>query len=347
MPSSAFDTFFACTIIVAAALIAIAFLGSTLQATITGSQDINKDSYLQAIADRIVAGSGSPTDWGTGSAVPDDFGLAAYPSVGTYVLDMDKVSRLNSQNSNSLSYLDLATSAKLTNIAVGFSLRQVMALSLEEVSQNQVGSDTSFTFSASTTIDSKPVSASLHGYIVADGYLSAFNASTDSGSGQFTVQFQSGLAGDALLVVFARVPFDERITSYATYNFAAADQEQTPADTTLALSPQNHILSYQAGNATVKNATVLSYSYRQSISSPGSIQCSIPHIVDKSPLVLVVSGQRGSVYFAEWTAYPQVPLESGSSFRGTEKNVFSYLVTVGDVLYQLDLTLGDVTHEVP
>ena len=65
MPTSSFDTFFACTIIVAAALIGTAFLGSTMQTRIASTQDINKDSYLKAIADHIVTNPGSPVDWGT------------------------------------------------------------------------------------------------------------------------------------------------------------------------------------------------------------------------------------------------------------------------------------------
>ena len=76
MPASSFDTFFACTIIVAAALIGMAFLGSTMQTRIASTQDINKDSYLKAIADRIIMNPGSPSEWGSSSVSPIDFGLA-------------------------------------------------------------------------------------------------------------------------------------------------------------------------------------------------------------------------------------------------------------------------------
>ena len=79
MPSTSIDTFFACTIIVAVALIATAFLCSTMQTGINSTQDINKDSYLQAIADHIITNPGAPANWGTGSGVPIDFGLAAAP----------------------------------------------------------------------------------------------------------------------------------------------------------------------------------------------------------------------------------------------------------------------------
>ena len=77
MPTTSIDTFFACTIIIAAALISTAFLASSLQTTINNTQDINKESYLQAIADHIVTNSGSPTNWASCSDVPIDFGLAS------------------------------------------------------------------------------------------------------------------------------------------------------------------------------------------------------------------------------------------------------------------------------
>ena len=80
MPSTSIDTFFACTIIVAAALIATAFLCSTMQTRINSTQDINKESYLKAIADHIITNPGTPLNWGSSSSVPADFGLAASPS---------------------------------------------------------------------------------------------------------------------------------------------------------------------------------------------------------------------------------------------------------------------------
>ena len=121
MPTSSFDTFFACTIIVAAALIGMAFLSSTMQTRIASTQDINKDSYLKAIADRIVTNTGSPVDWGTSSALPVNFGLAPARSHGDYELDLDKICRLNNLNNYSLSYLDLSKAAQL-DMALGIKL---------------------------------------------------------------------------------------------------------------------------------------------------------------------------------------------------------------------------------
>ncbi len=104
MPTSSFDTFFACTILVAAALIGMAFLGSTLQTRIVSTQDINKDNYLKALADRIVTKPGVPINWGTSSALPSDFGLASSDPTYSYQVDIDKITRLNRLNNYSLSY---------------------------------------------------------------------------------------------------------------------------------------------------------------------------------------------------------------------------------------------------
>ena len=347
MPTSSFDTFFACTILVAAALIGTAFLGSTMQTRIVSTQDINKDSYLKAIADHILTNPGTPPNWGTSSALPIDFGLAASLSTSAYELDMDKISRLNNLNNYSLSYADIANAAKLNNIALGITVSQLMTINVLQSSNFTVGSETSFTFTVSTSIDSKPTSANLHCYIAADSYLNDITSTIpDTGVGHVSVQIPSAATDNALLIVFARASVDDRITSYAIYNFANSTQESTLRSNVLALSPLDYTLNLNdsSPSLTVQNGYVFSYSYQQTIPSIEGSQTSIPKLIDKSPLVLVVCGLNGAQYFQEWTAYPQVPLTAGANFDGSEQNVFSYLVTIGGVLYRLDLSLGDLPN---
>ena len=345
MPTSSFDTFFACTILVAAALIGMAFLGSTMQTRIASTEDLNKASYLKAIADRVVTTPGSPTDWGTTSALPADFGLAATSQTSPFELDIDKVTRLSGLSNYSLSYADMENAAKLTNIALGIAVSQVLAVNVLQTNNFTVGSDTSFVFSVSTSVDSKPTSASLHCYIAADNYLNQVNGAVpDTGVGQITVQIPSSTTDDALLIIFARSSIDDRITSYAIYNFAHSTQEATPSSADLDLSPHSYILSLNDTSLglTLQNSYVFSYSFQKTLPSIVGSQTSIPKLIDKSPLVLVVCGINGTQYFQEWTAYPQVPLKTGANFEGQEQNVFSYLVTVNGVLYRLDLSLGDL-----
>jgi hypothetical protein len=320
-------------------------LVTTLQARITDTQDINKDDYLQAIADRIIKNPGTPINWGTSENVPPDFGLADTSSNGAYELDIDKISRLNTQNNNALSYLDLTNASKLYDIALGITVSQVMTINIQQTSNSTVGSDTSFIFTVSTNIESKPISTNLHCYIIADSYTNQINATTQSGSGLLTVQFPTSLINDALLVVFARTPFDERITSFVTYNFADSTQETTPTDTALSLSPLNYKLNFDTTSGlSLQTIYLLTYSYDQAITSFSGSQATIPKIIDKCPIILVACGLNGTDYFEEWTSYPQIPLTAGSSFEYSERNIFGYTITINGVLYKLEVSLGDVNH---
>ena len=347
MPSTSIDTFFACTIIVAVALIATAFLCSTMQTSINSTQNINKESYLQAIADHIITNPGAPVNWGTSSSVPADFGLAAASSTIPYELDIDKITRLNNLNSYSLSYFDMENAAKLNNIALGITVSQVMSINIEQTSNSTIGNDVSFTFTILTSIDSEPTSASLNCYVVANNSLSNVTDSTSGiGVGYVTVQIPSAATGNAMLIVFARASFDDRITSYAIYNFLNSTQESAPSNDILTLTPLNYTLSYTTNSTdlTIQNGYIFSYTYQQNLTPvQGTTQYLIPTIIDKSPFVIVLCGSlNNGTYFQEWTSYPQVPLKAGSSFEDSEQNVFSYIVTINGVLYKVDVSFGDV-----
>ena len=323
MPSTSIDTFFACTIIVAAALIATAFLCSTMQTSISSTQNINKESYLQAIADHIITNPGTPINWGTSSGVPTDFGLAAGSSTIPYELDIDKITRLNNLNNYSLSYLDMENAAKLNNIALGITVSQIMSINIEQTSNSAIGNDASFTFAILTSIDSEPTSASLNCYVVANNYLSNVTDSTSGiGVGYVTVQIPSAATDNAMLIVFARASFDDRITSYAIYNFLNSTQESAPSNDILTLTPLNYTLSFTTNSTdlTIQNGYVFSYVYQQNLTSvQGATQYLIPTIIDKSPLVIVICGFNNDTYFQEWTSYPQVPLTAGSTLRAKNK----------------------------
>jgi hypothetical protein len=346
LPSTSIDTFFACTIIVAIALIATAFLTTTMQTSINGTQDINKDSYLQAIADHIVTSPGAPVNWGESGGVPEDFGLAAASSTNPYELDLDKVTRLNGLNNYSLSYFNLANSAQLSNIALGITVSQIMTINIEQTSSITAGDYVSNTFTVLTSINSEPTSASLSCYVEANNYLTTVAGNTSGiGVGSLTVQIPTGSAGNALLVVFARASFDDRVTSYAIYNFADSAQESAPSNDVLTLTPLDFMLSYttNATDLTFQDSCVFSFAYQQNLTPlSGTNQYVIPSLADTSPLVIVVSGYSDGTYFQEWTSYPQVPLTAGSSFQNSEQNVFSYIVTINGVLYKVDVSFGDV-----
>lgn len=346
LPSNSFDTFFACTIIVAAALIATTFLCSTLQARITSTQDINKDSYLKAIADHIVINPGSPVDWGKSTSVPQDFGLAKSASSLPYELDMDKISRLNTRNDASINYAELSNAARLNNLALGITVSQLLSITIEQTENHTVGSDAVFIFQITASIDSKLADASLRYYVTANDYLTSGTQTVSNGNGAITVQVPITSIDHALLVLFGRANSDERMTSYAIYRFSTATQQSQPSNSILALSPRDNLLfcSVNSADATIDDGYVFSYAYQSSLTQLSATDFSIPEFLDNSPLIIVVSGLDDGLHYQEWVSYPQVPLAAGSDFEGSERNIFSYLVTISGVLYRIDVSLGDVNH---
>ena len=347
MPSTSIDTFFACIIIITTALIATAFVGSTLQTSITNTKDLNKENYLNALSNNIVTNPGTPLNWGTNSVVPVDFGLADNSSAVPYEIDLDKITRLNTQSNFTLSYFDMVHSAKLNDIALGITVSQIMRIDIQQLSSSTIGGNVSFTFKILTSVDSKPVSSSLHCYVAANNYLNDIaNDTSDIGLGYVTVQIPSVSSNSAILIVFARTAFDDRITSYALYNFADSMQEATPKNEVLTLSPLNYTLSLFSNSSgiTIQGSYLFSFEYLQNLSyDQNSTQFQIPKIIDKSPFVIVVCGIDNGSNFQEWVSYPQVPLKAGSSFAGSEQNVFSYIITIKEALYRINISLGGLS----
>jgi hypothetical protein len=345
MPTVSIDTFFACSLIVSVALLATASLVGTMQTRINSFQDLNKDDYLRTIAEHIVTSYGTPVDWGSSNAVPTTFGLSDSDSPHLYALDIDKISRLNSQNSYSLSHIQVSNAARLNNIALGISLSQMLSITVMPYANATIGDATAYTFKISVSQASGPTSASLHCYVVARDFLSDVSNTTSSdGIGYVSVQIPNSSSGPALLIVFARASFDDRITSYEAYSFAHLSQEPSPNHTFLGLSPLNYTLNLNPNfsGITIEHAYAFSYAYQSNLTSITTTTYAIPAFVDKSPIILAISGLNGTTAFIEWVSYPDIPLDFGSNFENSEENVFVYIVTVKETLYKLTLSFGDV-----
>jgi hypothetical protein len=65
-------------------------------------------------------------------------------------------------------------------------------------------------------------------------------------------------------------------------------------------------------------------------------------------MILVVNGHNGSASFAEWTAYPPLPLEIGANLDDlnttSKAEALAYLVSVNHVLYECVITLRSVPY---
>lgn len=346
MPTISIDTFFACALLVSVAIIATAFMAGTMQTQINGMQDLNKQDYLQTIANHIVSSYGSPENWGSSGAVPADFGLSSANSQGLCQLDADKVTRLNSQNTYALSVLQVFAATKLNNIAFGVSISQFLQITVTLSNNVTEGDMTAYTFQIAVYQNSEPVDANLHCYIVAPSYLNnTFTETSSQGIGSVTFELQNSASGPAALVVFARATYDPRLTAYDVYPFAHISTSPEPNLTFLGLSPLNQTLTVTSNysNLAIENVYAFTYSYQSSLTSTSASTYPIPSFTDKSPVVLLVQGtNETTTQFNEWTAYPQVPLTFGTDFSNSEANIFVYPVTINGALYKLTLRFGDV-----
>ena len=344
MPAISIDTFFACSLLVSVALLATASIAGTMQAQINSMQDLNKEGYLRNIAEHLVTSDGTPADWGSTGAVPSGFGLSDGDSSHLYALDIDKISMLNSENDYALSYLQVAQAARLNNIALAVSVSQMLSITVTLSDTSSVAGETAYTFRISVSQASGPLSAALQCYVVAQDFVGEVSNTTSSaGVGYITAQIPNASNGPALLIVFARASFDDRITSYGAYSFAHQSQEPTPNHTFLGLSPLNYTLNLDENfpDITIEHGYAFSYTYQSNLTSTSTNTYAIPEFADQSPTVLVISGLNGTTSFVEWTTYPNIPLDFGSNFDNSERNVFVYTILVKGTLYKLTLSFGD------
>ncbi|NLE03945.1 MAG: hypothetical protein GX638_03950 [Crenarchaeota archaeon] len=347
MPATAIDMFFACTLMVTVALVATAFLAGTIQVQIENTQNLNQESYLRSIADNLVKNFGSPTDWGSTNSKPTNLGLSATTGTSLYTLDVDKITRFNTQNTYALSYVDALSAAKIDNIAVNICISQMLSIDTKLLYSNLVDDSTAYTFEVTISQDTGTVSANLHCYALAQGtQVDVFNSTTNDGVSSVTVEIPNSASGPAILVVFAQASFDERFCAYTVHKFTHSSIEPEETGKYLNLSPLDNELNINlmSPQANVGQVFACSYNYSAILTSASSNKYVIPDFVDNSPIVIIAEGFNETTYFNEWVAYPQVPFTFGSNLANSSTNAFSYIVNIKDVLYKFTIKLGDVSY---
>ena len=142
MPTTSIDSFFACTLIVIVVVVSMVATTQIVTPYMSSLQDLNEEEYLRKIVEHTLVSSGSPVNWGQNRSVtPEAFGLAEEDSLG-YELDVDKVSRLNSQNSYALNYLEMYEALRLEKIALSFAFSSMSSMSLSPASLSAAASTT-------------------------------------------------------------------------------------------------------------------------------------------------------------------------------------------------------------
>jgi len=344
MPTSSIDTMLACSIMIILASSAIAITSKTLNPYLNELSHKNDVERYQQLAKYLLLSPGTPSNWGsTPEVVPSSFGLALAGSSHLYELDVDKVSRLNSENNYSITYVQILEAFGVRDIALRIEIKPLFGLSVNLVSNHTEGNETTYTFEIVTKRSELPISAHVSCYAISKDYIGNVASSTSpNGNGSVSVTIPNSANGTALLVSFAKV--ETQIVAFNVYPFSHnSSSTPEPNGTFIRLNPLDYTLnaSFSYSGEEVVRAQVFTYNYTfkmtQTSGDNQTAEYSIPHLLDASPMIMVITGFNGSKTFAEWVSYPQLPLEMGadlSDLGAAAKIVsLSYIVTINSALY--------------
>ncbi|UCG36684.1 MAG: hypothetical protein JSV64_08865 [Candidatus Bathyarchaeota archaeon] len=345
MPASSIDTFFACSLMVI--LIASAMVGTAkvVQPHLKDMSSLGGLDYAEGFTEYLLLSTGNPPDWGKiVSVVPQAFGLASTSS-HPYALDIDKVSRLNSENVFAISYSDIAKGIGIELVPSSVEIRFLFEASISLISYEALENETIYTFQIITNKSGFPISASLQSYFVTENYVDKVSSSTNSsGIGIMNASLPNAIEAAASLLVFAKASTNPQMMAFSTYCLGHNSDPPEPNKTFLKLSPANHILNVSLSHPQVDilNVYIFTYNYgfnltRNDIGNQTE-EYNIPYLLDVSPMIFVLIGSNGSTSFAEWTSYPQLPLEIGADMWDSPARsktiALTYIVSINAVLYE-------------
>jgi hypothetical protein len=320
--------------------------------------DRDSAGRFQHLASNLLLTTGSPSNWGQlKRIVPSAFGLTRADAVIPYELDLDKVTRLNSENIYSLAYSDIWQAFGVNDASFQIEIKMLFDLSVQLVSNSTQGNLTVYEFEVRAEKSGMPISADLRSYVVLRDFVNDTEASTSSnGASTLTMGIPNSINGTALFLAFAKSTVDPQVVSYIVYAFSHNSPNPLPNGTFVDLSPVNYILNASFAHATTEviKAQVFTFSYNFSLTEltqgTQTVEYVVPRLIDSSASVMVVTGSNGSAYFAEWVAYPQVPLQIGADFSesitGSRVEVCSQVVTIGSALYEVVTKWGGLSNSV-
>jgi hypothetical protein len=337
------------------ALIGTSKLMSPYLGGLAGRNDTERFQYL---ASNLLFTTGMPSNWGQAkNSVLSNLGLAKAGSILPYELDVDKVTRLNNENIYSMTYPTLWQAFGVKDASFQIEIRTLFELSINLVSNSTQGSQTIYEFEIITQKSGMPIPTSLSGYTVVKDFVNRTESSiSSSGEGRVWISIPNSVNGTALLLVFARSNASPQIVSFSTYAFVHNSQSSLPTETFVRLSPLDHVLnaSFAYVASEVIKAQVFTFNYNFSLTEKAqgvqTVEYIIPRLLDASPMVTVLTGANGSASFAEWAAYPQIPLQMGANFNETDAGsriaVYSQIVTIGSALYEVVTKWGGLSNGV-
>ena len=354
MPSSTIDTFLASSILIILTLSAMIGTSKMMAPYLNDLAHRDDAERFQQLALSLLLSTGTPTDWGQlGDTKPSSLGFARSDSTEPYELDIDKVSRLNSENINSLSYADLWEALGVKDVSFQIEIKPLFEVSINLISSSTAGNQTVYEFEVITHKSGMPLQTYLSGYAIIEDFVDRQTTSTPSnGTGTITFSIPNSISGAALLLVFAYAQANPQIASYGTFAFGHNSSSPSPNGTFTRTSPLNYILntSLSSPTAEILKAQAFTPCYNFSLAkktqASQSAEYYIPRLLDSSPIILVLTGSNGSTSFTEWSSYPQLPLKIGADFAestaGSKIVSMSHIVSIDSVLYEIVTRWGGV-----
>lgn len=354
MPASSIDTFLACTIMIILALSAMVGTSKLMTPYLNDLSQRDTSERFQKLASHLLLSTGIPSNWGQiKNALPSGLGLAKTNSYLPYELDIDKVTRLNSTNVYSLTYAELWEALGVEDVVFQIEVKTIFELSINLISNSTQGNQTIYQFEVVTRKSGMPISATLNGYLVVKDFLNKVTASTSSsGVASITASIPDSHNGTALMLIFARAEENPQMVSFNIYSFGHRSSESSSNGTFTKLSPLDYVLNASTLSSTVEiqRAQIFTFNYNFSLVAKAqgfqTAEYYIPHLLDSSPMIMVLTGQNGSSSFAEWVSYPQLPLQIGVNFSdistGSKTVSQRHLVTINFALYELVTKWGGI-----
>ena len=347
MPASSIDTFFACTIMITLVLAAMANTSNILRPSMDETLHQNDSERFFQLAQHLLLSMGTPTNWGSlKETIPTSLGFADSAASLPYQLDIDKVTRLNSLNTFSLTYSQLWQSLGVDDVSFRVEVKTLFNITTTLTSTTAGVNETTYMFDLYAHKSGAPALASLNSYVVVRDYVNSVASETAvNGHSSISVAIPNSMSGTALLVTFAKAESNPQIVAFNVYAFSHNSSEPLPNRTFTQLNPLNHILNitFTHPSEEIRKTLVLTHNYNFSLSEKSSnaqsTEYDIPRLLDSSVMILVITGFNGSSSFAEWVSYPQVPLAVGADFDNAETGAktvaFSHIVAINFALYEV------------
>ena len=347
MPVSSIDTILACSIMIVLASSAMAITSITLNPYINELSHKTDFERYQQLAKYILLNPGTPPNWGsTPEAVPSSFGLALANSSRPYQLDVDKVSRLNNENTYSITYAQILEAFGVRDVALRIEVKALFGLSVDLISISTEGNETTYIFEIITKKSELPISAQLSCYVISKDYVdNVISSTSSSGKGSVSVTLPNSANGTALLISFAKI--ETQIVAFNIYPFSHNSSTPKPNRTFMRLNPLNYTLnvSFSHPNEEVLRAQVFTYNYTSEMNQISgdnqTAEYSFPRLLDASPMIMTITGSNGSSIFAEWVSYPQLPIEMGTDLSGLDAAAkivsLTFIVNVNLALYEFTI----------